>query len=172
MTARKWTLTMGLALLAMLVLATPAMAGRRWCARDPIFQLNGADVQLWAAIPEEYVPLVTGPVNVEVSVPKGVTAKVLFLDAGFNGYGETVSARILKGGNIYPDGSFDVKLRVTVPINTKAAKSIPLQLTANVGGDATEIAAGVWQYDGGSSYTVEMTNDGTVLEAVFPVAGN
>ncbi len=35
---------------------------------------------------------------------------------------------------------------------------------------ANEVAPGVWEYVGGQSYRVEMTNNGAVLEAIFPVA--
>jgi hypothetical protein len=170
MTARRWTLTIGLALLAVLVLATPAMAGRRWCSRDPIVALNGHDLQMWVAIPEEYETLVTGPVDVRIGVPAGVTTETLFTDEGFNGFGETVTYDILKGGKVYTDGSFDIEVRVMVPIDTKKAKSIPLQLTTNVGGDAIETAPGVWTYEGGKTYIVEVNNAGIKLATRFPGA--
>jgi hypothetical protein len=165
---RTWSISLSLVALAILVLASPALAGRRWCASDPIVALNGHDAQLWVAIPEEYQSLVTGPIDIQISTPKGVTTETLFLDAGFNGYGEKVKFSTLTKGKLYADGSFDVQVRVQVPINTKNMAKIPLQLTVSAGGQADQITADSWEYTGGVTYVVEMTNAGTTLTARFP----
>lgn len=165
---RKAFVATTLGLLAVLVLAMPAMAGRTWCAKDPIIRINGRDTQLWVAIPQEYVPLVTGPINIQVLTAKPVTYEVLFLDEGFNGYGEKVTFGSLKGGKVFSDGSFEIQLKVQVPINTKKMKSIPLQLTFAIGGNATTTQTGQMTYSGGTTFIVEMTNNNTSLTAVFP----
>lgn len=164
---RKWMVSLSLAMLAVLVLTMPAAAGRKWCARDPIVALNGHEMQMWVGIPEEYVSLVTGAVEVRISVPSGVNTQTLFLDAGFNGFGEKVTYGTLTTGKLYANGAFDIQIQAKVPINTKKLKRMPLQLTINFGGDATETAPGVWTYAGGESIVVEMFNDGTTLNARF-----
>ncbi len=167
-TVRKTLVAMTLGLMAVLVLAAPALAGRTWCARDPIVRINGHDTQLWVAIPQEYVSLVTGAISIQILTAKPVTSEVLFLDEGFNGYGEKVTFGALKGGKVYADGSFDNQLKVQVPINTKKMKSIPLQLTFTVGGDAMTTDTGTVAYSGGMTFVVEMTNNNTSLSARFP----
>lgn len=165
-----------LGLLAMLVLAMPALAGRRWCAKDPIVSLNGTQVQMWVAIPEEYVQYVNGPIKMTISTPASVDREVIFLDEGFNGYGEevrwadlTTSSGGLLGGllgstqpaQIAADGSFDVVVQTTVPVNKNLlfnllrTRTIPLQLTII--------------FADGSTRMVEMNNDGTKI--AFRVQG-
>ena len=165
---RRYLTATTLGLLALVIFAMPALAGRTWCARDPIVRLNGEDIQIWVAIPEEYQTLVTGPVDLRINTPTGVTTAVRYLDSGFNGYGEKVTFGALANGKQYADGSFDVQLTVKVPINTKKVKKIPLQLTVRIGGSAHEIAPGTWEYTGGTTHVIEMTNDGTTLAARFP----
>jgi hypothetical protein len=137
------------------------MAGKIWCAKDPIVRLNGQDVQIWVAIPEEYVPYVNGAVRVNILTPNDVTREVIFLDEGFNGYGEEVRFGDLAAG-VAEDGSFPAQVRVKVPLDKHALgrqvkrKDVPLQLTINL--------------PDGTSQVVEMTNDGTWIE--FTVAGS
>lgn len=170
---RKMLVAMTLGVLAVLMLAAPAMAGRTWCARDPIVRINGHDVQMWVAVPAEYVSLVSGPIDIQILTAQPVDAEVLFLDEGFNGYGETVTFGALKRGKVYSNGSFDLQLKVKVPINDKKIRKIPLQLTFTIGGNAivaeTADATNV-TYAGGMTFTVEMTNDGTSLTARFPAS--
>jgi len=161
-----------LGLLALLILAVPALAGRNWCAKDPIVSLNGTQVQMWVAIPEEYVQYVNGPIRMTISTPASVDREVIFLDEGFNGYGEevrwanlTTSSGGLLGGSqpaqVAADGSFDVVVQSTVPVNKNLlfnllrTRSIPLQLTI--------------VYADGMTEMVEMNNDGTKI--AFRVQG-
>lgn len=41
-----------LGLLLLVLFAVPAVAGRAWCARDPIVTLDGVEYQLFVSIPE------------------------------------------------------------------------------------------------------------------------
>ncbi len=173
-----------LGLLAVLMLAAPAMAGRTWCARDPIVRINGHDVQMWVAVPAEYVSLVSGPIDIEILTAQPVDAEVLFLDEGFNGYGETVRFGEMRKGKVYSDGSFDIQLKVKVPIRDKKIRKIPLQLTFTIGGDAivtsdaansesvdgTMTESSTVTYSGGYTFVVEMFNDNTTLTARFPAS--
>lgn len=104
-------------LMAALVISLPTLAGVGWCRADPIVRLNGADVQIWVAIPEQYKPLVDGPIKVTVKTPAGVTREVVLLDSGFNGHGEVVTFEDKLVGSVGQDGSFDIKVRVRVPMN-------------------------------------------------------
>jgi hypothetical protein len=116
------------AMLALLVLAMPVSAGRQWCAKDPIVLLNGAELQIWVAVQEQDVPLVSGPVEVEVVTPAGVTREVIFLDEGFNNHGEVVTFTD-HGGRVNAGGVFDVQVNVIVPIAGASVASIPVQIT-------------------------------------------
>jgi hypothetical protein len=184
---RKMFVALTLGLLAVLMLAAPAMAARTWCARDPIVRVNGHDVQMWVAVPSEYVSLVNGPIAIEILTAKPVDADILYLDEGFNGYGETVHFGALKRGKVYTDGSFDLQLTVKVPISDRKIKKIPLQVTFTIGGEATTISSDATTviadtmtmqstelstvtYSGGYTFTVEMTSDITTLSARFPAS--
>ena len=188
---RKMFLAATLGLLAVLVLATPAMAGRTWCARDPIVRINGHDVQLWVGIPAEYVPLVSGPIDIEILTAQAVDAEVLYLDEGFNGHGETVRFGSLRKGKTYSDGSFDIQLNVKVPISDKKIRKVPLQLTFTIGGEAVTTSSDTTvdsadaamvtmqsmttetdtvTYSGGYTFVVEMDSSNTTLTARFPAS--
>jgi len=105
-----------LGLLALLVFAMPAGAGVSWCRADPIVDLNGKRVQIWVAIPEQYTKKVTGPIEVEINVPNSVKRKLVFTDAGFNGYGEKVTFTT-NNGTLMPGGSFWMTFAIRVPMN-------------------------------------------------------
>lgn len=155
---KRFSASLMLGMLALLVFAIPASAARTWCAKDPIVSLNGKELQIWAAIPEEYVPLVNGPLDFKILTPQKVTRELIFMDEGFNGYGESVTFHDLTGSNgkVNKDGSFTVQVRVKVPIdNSKlpgGARAIPLRLEIIVNGE---------------SYMIEMTNDGAWLDVVI-----
>jgi hypothetical protein len=123
------------ALVTLVLLIAPVSAGREWCARDPIVSLNGTQVQILVAVPEEYVSAVAGAIDVRVAVPSGVIAEVTFLDAGFNEYGEAVSFQ-RRGGQVASDGTFDAGIRVSLPVDQRALRAlnlpngpIPVQVT-------------------------------------------
>lgn len=114
------------ALLALLLVALPVAAGTEWCEKDPILKLNGTRVQILVAIPNEYIGLVNGPVDVEVATPKGITRKVIFLDDGFNGHGEQV--RFTDRGR-YDEASESFPITIEVRVPTSTAKAIPVRVT-------------------------------------------
>jgi hypothetical protein len=115
-----------LGLLALLVLTVPAGAyGVTWCRADPIVKLNGEEVQIWVAVPAEYTARVTGPIDVTINVPGTVSTKVLFLDAGFNGYGERVT--FTSSGSTMPGGTFYMSVVARVPMNG-TLETIPVQM--------------------------------------------
>jgi hypothetical protein len=158
---RRFVISATLGLMALLLVAAPAAAGRVWCSRDPIVALNGKTLQMWVSIPQEYQQYVSGAIQTTVLTPSTVTRTTVFTDTGFNGYGENIRYSNLQyctllllctPAKVAADGSYDVQVSTVVPINKNllfnllGASSIPLQLTII--------------YANGTSSTVEMTNDG------------
>jgi len=138
-----------LALVAVALFVLPATAGRQWCYVDPVVTLNGTAVQILVAVPEEYVPAVTGAIDFEISVPEGVSHEVDFLDAGFNGYGETVSIQTLSGATVAQDGSFEISIRAQVPVDASVPDGvIPVQVVVITNGDLTWSGGIPWVVNG------------------------
>lgn len=147
---RKTCVAMVLAIFAVCVVALPAAAGRQWCAKDPIVALNGHEVQILVAVPDEMQDAVTGPVNVIVKTPAGVTRELIFTDSGFNGFGETVTFGT-RVGAVAADGSFEAQIRVSIPVDLSilagrnidiTGDTIPMQVTIITGG-ATVVYEGL-----------------------------
>jgi hypothetical protein len=147
-----------IAFCAILLLVSPAVAGRSWCMKDPIVRLNGVEVQIWVAIPEEFVPAVNGPIAVFVRTPHGVVQETVLLDDGFNGYSEVVTYGT-HAGTVADDGSFDADITVAVPVDLRIvrgmrnAREIPVQVTL-VQGDRTEVVEGT---NNGMTVTTRVT---------------
>lgn len=160
---RRSILCLVLVTIASLLVASPASAGRRWCARDPIVNLNGNSVQVWVAIPEEYVPLVNGPIDVEFRTPAGMSRSVVMTDDGFNGFGEVVTFSDDSQSKINPQGAFTVQIWVSVPIDeaqadaTAKVRRIPAQITV-IEGSRTQVLHG---WSDGSWVTTRISNGGT-----------
>jgi hypothetical protein len=50
-----------------------ALAGRKWCATDPILEFeNGARVQWVSQFSEDYLPVISGPVSYWIEVPENI----------------------------------------------------------------------------------------------------
>jgi hypothetical protein len=167
---RRLLTAVALGLLATLMLTMPALAGRTWCSKDPIVRLNGEDVQIWVGIPEEFVPSVTGPVQVKVYVPIGVRKRLIYVDEGFNGYGEKVKFTETDALALRPDGSFDVMIKASVPVDKKVARSlglkykaVPFRLTVTTNGELVTYANGVMEVINGQTFMVQQNNDATKI---------
>ena len=120
---RRWLTSAGMAFLALIVLHGSIFAGG-WCRADPIVNINGEEIQVWVAIPANMQQAVNGPIKVQFSRPWDGNAQVIYLDSGFNGHGEEVS--FFTGGSANPDGSMQIQIFVTVPV------------------DSSKLPAGVW----------------------------
>lgn len=118
-------------LLAVLCLVLPAQAALKWCKGDPIVKLNGAQVQILVDIPEEYLTLVNGPIDFNISTPKSVARQLIFTDSGFNGYGEIV--RFTDSSSfVQINSSFTAEIRVRVPVDESrlgVAEVVPVKVT-------------------------------------------
>ncbi len=159
---RRLFLCLSLAILATMLIASPASAGRRWCARDPIVILNGNVVQVWIAIPDASVQLVNGPVEVKFETPKGINRLITLTDDGFNGHGEVVSFSDNVSGIVDKRGEFPVRIRVSVPTDTAQATlldmspTFPIQITV-IEGNETHVFQGV----NTGTWVTTMIGDGT-----------
>ncbi len=142
---RRFTLSLLFSVLAVLALALPVQAGWGWCMADPIVTLDGTQVQVLVAIPEEAAPLVNGPIDVEITTPRGTAREIVFLDAGFNGHGERVAfldGGVRVAGSVGESGgtSFSTKIRVTLPLSQ--ATTIPVEVTVILADAAPVVAVG------------------------------
>ena len=112
--ARRWIVSGSMALLAVIVFSGSMLAGG-WCRADPIVEIDGEEIQVWVAIPNAFQPAVNGPINVMFAQPWDAETEVTFVDAGFNGHGETV--QFVNAGTRNSDGSMNVGVWVQVPID-------------------------------------------------------
>ncbi len=126
---RRSSLSILSALLILSLCSSAIGAGVNWCRADPTVRLNGTSVQIWVAIPEQYVSAVTGPTYVEVNTPGAVTRELVSTDAGFGGNGEDVRFGELKGS--LSGNSFPTQVWVKVPIDKTVLGvkvKVPLQV--------------------------------------------
>ena len=105
----------------------PAGAGVGWCRVDPSVRLNGTIVNFWISIREEDLPFVDGPVDCRVLTERGVLQELLFLDFGFNGYGEEIRFESMVHETATPGEPFKTSVKVVVP-HTKRGAKFPIQL--------------------------------------------
>ena len=138
-----------------LIMLAVAMAGVGWCRVDPIVSLNGRQVQIWVAVPQEYVSKVSGPIEVEINVPSSVSRQLLYTDSGFNGYGERVTFTT-NNGSLMPDGSFWMTFVVRVPMNG-FWQSVPVQVEV-VNPDGTSRFYNGTQYNVNGTFVVSAAN--------------
>jgi hypothetical protein len=81
-----------LGLVALLLSAAPASAGRVWCSVDPVIKVNGQVVDVLVSSYADMNASATGPLQFVVTVPVGSSARVLATDKGF-GYGYRVTVK-------------------------------------------------------------------------------
>jgi hypothetical protein len=125
---RRFAISAAFTAVLLVFVSSPVAAGLQWCPRDPIISLNGQEVQIWVAIPEQYQTAVTGPIRVDVRTPGGVRQAVLFTDEGFNGFGEQVT--FFERGQLRGN-TMSVAVRVLVPYDRSLIdnRDLPILLT-------------------------------------------
>ncbi len=131
-----------LTLVTILVVRAPVSAEVQWCkSTDPVVTLNGAEVQILVAIPDQYVPFVNGPIDVAITTPESVTRELVFTDPGFNGHGETVRFLDLHESRAGQNGkSFPVLIEVSIPMDASRVSDntvVPAQATVITGNGGT-----------------------------------
>ena len=120
MSHRRLVRSIVLAAFALVLVAAPAEAGRKWCQKDPAFQVAGTRVSVDVAVYDDLQTHVTGPIAVTLYVPPGTAAELVFTDDGFNGYGEV--ATILTDERLRVTGR-GIQIRVVVVV--PASVSMP-----------------------------------------------
>ena len=117
---RRYTRRAAARLLGLSALALPAGltvreadAATAWCRTDPIVVINDVIVDIFVSAPLTAPLKVTGPTQVEVTVPVGVKAWTLLTDLGF-GRGEVVTYKQSDRLRVR-NGVVEVKVRVYVP---------------------------------------------------------
>lgn len=84
-------------------------AGEWWSWDDPVLQVNGRVMHVYAGVPEQAVGRVTGAAIV-ITVPEGVDARLTAVNAPRF----PLTAQIVRGGAVNPDGSITMMVRLTV----------------------------------------------------------
>lgn len=117
---RRWTRRLGILLPVLLVfgmlstIAAPsAFAARAWCKTDPIVLIDGelADILVSSSL---LAPLkVTGPTQIVVTVPEGVSTLLVLADLGF-GRGQVVTFQQSPELKV-TDAGIQVQIAVFVP---------------------------------------------------------
>ncbi len=79
-----------LAIMALVATMGAVDAARVWCRSDPVVEIGGQTADVFVSAPAEAPTLVTGPTRVVVTVPKGVSTRLVVSDPGF-GKGTEVS---------------------------------------------------------------------------------
>jgi len=95
-----------------------ADAARAWCRTDPLVLIDGTIVDIFVLGPLTAPLKVTGPTEVVVTVPVGVSASLVLMDLGF-GRGEVVSFAE-SAEPTKDDRGIQVKVDVRVPARDKS----------------------------------------------------
>lgn len=114
-----------LAMVALLVLAVPASAGRAWCRADPIMTIDGELVDVYVSSNLQMFFSANGPIQMVVTVPEGVQANIILHDLGFlRGYRTSIehSGEL----QVSSDGHVPVRVAIYAPARRNA---IPVSVT-------------------------------------------
>lgn len=80
---------LGAAALSVAGRARPAEAGVAWCKTDPVVRIGGRQAHVYVSSPRDVLSAATGPTDVVIAVPVGMSTELVSTDSGF-GYGWTV----------------------------------------------------------------------------------
>ena len=115
---------LGLVLLALALTTHGALAGISWCRTDPIVRINGERVNIFVNSDEAILKQATGPTQVVVTVPLGVSTELIATDPGF-GFGEVVSFTTSPYLRVTDSGRVNVVVSAYVPA---VGPSLPVQV--------------------------------------------
>ena len=102
-----------LAIMALIVATGAVDARPAWCRSDPVVEIGGEVADIFVSAPPEAPTLVTGATRIVVTVPKGVSKRLILADPGF-GKGTKVSFDKSKRLRATPTG-IEVRVWVYVP---------------------------------------------------------
>ena len=104
---------LGLLAIAFLLHAQSAGAILDWCKFDPIVEIGGKRMHVYASGPSDLLEAVTGPTVVEITVPPGVPATLIATDPGF---GQGWDVRFAESDKLrVTDRGIEVRVRTYVP---------------------------------------------------------
>lgn len=112
-----------LAALAFVVMAPAASAARAWCRTDPVVVIDGTLADVFVSGPLMASLKVTGPTQLIITVPEGVSTQMILTDLGFlHGYDYQFrqSSELQKTRK-----GIEVKIQVYVPANDS---SMPIKV--------------------------------------------
>ena len=106
------------------VMGVDASAGVQWCESDPVFEVNGAIIDVTTAFPAGYTDTISEPIAIELVVPTNAVAAVVSLPANVPMTAKI--SRVLPSGGLLSVGvpvivkvtyrataSFDTKTQIT-----------------------------------------------------------
>ena len=131
-----------LALLALLLLALPATAGKGWCMRDPIFSLDGKVGHVYLSTHDGLQRLNNSSLDVVVAHPFKVATKLIAIDGGF-GQGMSVNFRETKEGSTHlvkTAAGYEIEIWTYVPARDS---SMPILVEFAPGDGSVVTAAAV-----------------------------
>ena len=105
-------------LLALAVFVQGTDAQRAWCRTDPVVSISGTLSDVWVLGPLTASTKVTGPNQIEITVPTGVKASTVLTTLGF-GRGEVVTWK-WSSSLTATNKSVQVRVRVYVPATDNA----------------------------------------------------
>jgi hypothetical protein len=112
-------------------------ASRGWCRSDPFIAIEGVVIDIFCTAPLEAPWYVTGPTEIVVSVPVGVSAALVVAGVGF-GHGEVVRFEEKSRLKQLADG-LELEVGVYVPANRELP--IGVELARNLVGILTPTTA-------------------------------
>ncbi len=110
--------------------ATPAGASPVWCAKDPVVEIGGKRVHVYVSSHEEILTTVSGPTEVRITVPVGVSTELISTDEGFAGQGYEVE--FAESENL---DATDMGVQIRVSVRVPAAVELPVKVKVTDGDD-------------------------------------
>lgn len=109
--------------LSVSVAAPQADAARGWCKVDPVIMVDGQLADVFVGSTPEMLLQATGPIKMEILIPKGSKGSVILMDAGFlRGY----DIKFIQSSKLTKTRTHtQVKVRVYAPSKT----SLPVTVT-------------------------------------------
>ena len=109
--------------LMLIVTAPGADALVGWCRKDPVVDIGGKRTHIWVASYEEINTAATGPTDVRITVPRGVSTELIRTDDGFGGHGETVSFHQSNDLRVTDRG-----IQIVVDVYVPATSTLPIRV--------------------------------------------
>ncbi|HUG17073.1 MAG TPA: hypothetical protein VMM78_18845 [Thermomicrobiales bacterium] len=129
------------------VAAPSAFAARAWCKTDPVIMVDGELADVFVSSSLSAPLLVTGPTEIVVSVPVGVSAFLVVSDLGF-GKGEIVTFKESRALKVTKKG-IQMQIAVMVP-STDSSMPVVVEFAPRILGilsmDRAEGTANKWVY--------------------------